>query len=106
MRDVIQTINREFLETVDIHEDGTNPALVGFFFNARRLEVSTAVSSHPGYKLVFSPEETEDICEIVKRGLLLADLVVLNHNDIPTQPVQSLFVVPDWFPKLVLRTRT
>lgn len=100
MRKLIRNINHEFLETIGIHgPDDTNPALVGFYFNARRKEVSTAISAFNGYKLLLSPTSSQSLTDIVKRGLLLADLVVLNHPSLPTEPATNLFVVPSWFPR-------
>lgn len=100
MKSPIELINREFLETVDILPDRKiQPPLVSLFFNARRREASTAISSFDGYKLIFSPSENENITEVVKRGLLFADLVILNHATIETTSSFCLFLVPAWFPK-------
>ncbi|MBN1359670.1 MAG: hypothetical protein JW993_03710 [Sedimentisphaerales bacterium] len=100
MRSSVRQINREFLETVDILPDHRiQPPLVSLFFNERRREAVTAISSFDGYKLVFSPLENENIGELVKRGLLFADIVILNHANIETEPTFCAFVVPAWFPK-------
>jgi len=100
MKSPIKQINQEFLETIDIlPEQKIQPPLISLFFNVRRREVSTAISSFNGYKLIFSPSDNEDITEVVKRGLLFADLVLLNHSTIETRSSFCLFLVPDWFPK-------
>jgi hypothetical protein len=100
MKSPIELINHEFLETVDIlPEQKIQPPLVSLFFNVRRREASTAISSFDGYKLIFSPSENENITEVVKRGLLFADLVILNHSTIETESSLCVFLVPAWFPK-------
>jgi hypothetical protein len=99
MKSLIKQINCEFLETVDIFpEHKTDPALVSYYFNSRRFEISTSVSTYEGYKLLFSPSQNDNISEIVKRGLLISDLVILNHNNLPIEPSFASFAIPSWFP--------
>jgi len=96
---IIGQINQEFIETIDIlPEHKIQAPLVSLFFNVRRREVSTAISSFDGYKLIFSPSENESITEVVKRGLLFADVVILNHSNIEIDSVFCMFLVPAWFP--------
>jgi hypothetical protein len=100
MKSPIEILNQEFIETIDIlPEQKIQPPLISLFFNVRRRETSTAISSFDGYKLIFSVEDGENITEVVKRGLLFADLVILNHPTIETESTFCLFLVPAWFPK-------
>lgn len=100
MKSLIKQLNQEFLETIDVLPEGKiQPPLISLFFNVRRREASTAISSFDGYKLIFSPAEDENITEVVKRGLLFADLIILNHSAIETESTFCLFLVPAWFPK-------
>lgn len=81
MNSPIALLNQEFLETIDYFDQGQmlHPVWLSIFFQMRGRESSSAISSFDGYKLILSPSENENITEVVKRGLLFADLVILNH---------------------------
>ncbi len=99
MKSQIIQLNKEFLETIDILPDHKiQPPLISLFYNVRSRETSTSVASFNGYKLIFSPSENENITDVVKRGLLFADLVILNHPNIDIESSFCLFLVPSWFP--------
>ncbi len=101
MKSPIELINQEFLDIMEFPYLGDNfiqTPLISAFFHERRRESATAISSFDGYKLIFSPSATENITDVVKRGLLFADLVILNHSSIDIEPTFCLFVVPIDFP--------
>ena len=100
MQSPIEMINQEFLETIDYFDrsEMLHPALLSIFFQERGRESSSAISSLGGYKLIFSPSENENITEVVKRGLLFADLVILTHSEIDIEPKFCMFILPADFP--------
>ena len=84
MKSHIALVNREFLEIIDYfdHNQLLHSVMINIFFQMRGRESAIAISSYEGYKLIFSPSENENITDVVKRGLLFADLIVLNHSTI------------------------
>jgi len=100
MKSHIALVNREFLEIIDYfdHNQLLHSVMINIFFQMRGRESAIAISSYEGYKLIFSPSENENITDVVKRGLLFADLIVLNHSTIEIEPSFCMFVLPADFP--------
>ena len=100
MKATIELLNQELLETIDYFDKGEmlHPVWLSIFFQMRGIVSSSAISSFDGYKLIFSPSKNENITEVVKRGLLFADLVILNHSEIEIEPRFCMFVLPADFP--------